>query len=138
MKRRYENLGLGDNVSLVGHREDVGRFLVEADVFVFSSYYEGFGTAVVEAMAAGLPVVAFPNGPAEEIVVDGETGILVEDGTPAAMAEAISKIIGDPELGKQMGCKGERRASLMFDSNSVADQMARVFVSVLGKRGRAA
>lgn len=85
--------GLGDDVSLVGYSPHVRDYLGHADVFVFSSLMEGLGTAVLEAMAAGVPVVAFDIPPVREITGEGEFAMLVPVGDEAVLADAMSSAL---------------------------------------------
>ena len=82
LRRLIDRLGLGEKVRLVGFQNDVVSFLSALDVFAFASSSEGFGQVLVEAMATGKPVVASRIPPLTEIVVDGETGLLVEPENP--------------------------------------------------------
>jgi glycosyltransferase involved in cell wall biosynthesis len=86
-----------------------------AGIFVFPSlWHEPFGIPVIEAMAAGLPVVATRGGALPEVVVDGETGILVERGDSEGLAAAIGKLLENPDLRAQMGAAGRKRVQQMF------------------------
>ncbi len=96
-------------IRLLGHRDDVPRILKAADVFVLSSQYEASPVAVLEAMAAALPVVALDVGAVAEMIDDGHTGFLVCPATPQLMASKLAQLVGDPELRQAMGDAGERR-----------------------------
>ncbi|MGH8290173.1 MAG: glycosyltransferase family 4 protein [Steroidobacteraceae bacterium] len=86
-----------------------------AGIFVFPSlWHEPFGIPVIEAMAAGLPVVATRGGALPEVVVDGETGILVERGDRDGLAAAIDKLLSDPNLRQRMGAAGRKRVEQLF------------------------
>jgi glycosyltransferase involved in cell wall biosynthesis len=104
-----DGLGLREQVRLVGFQNDVASFLSALDVFAFASHSEGFGQVVIEAMAAGRPVVASRIPPLTEVVVDGETGLLVEPKRPDAFAHCITWLLTHPEEAKQMGWQGQQR-----------------------------
>ena len=108
--------GLSDRVELLGARENVSELLARADVFVLSSRSEGFPVSVLEAMAAGLPVVATAVGGVAEAVVDGETGILVAPADPEALAAALERLVEDVELRQRLGAAGRARALRLFDA----------------------
>jgi glycosyltransferase involved in cell wall biosynthesis len=107
-------LGIADRVVLVGNREDVPAILKRLSLFVLPSLYEPFGRVLIEAMAAGLPIVASRAGGVPEIVVDGETGILVEPGYAEPMAEAIAALLTDPARAKAMADAGRARVEGCF------------------------
>ena len=103
LKSRVEELGLGDRVIFAGYREDIPEILSALDVFVLSSLVEPFGTVVIEAMAAGKPVIATrTRGPAE-MLEDGVTGAFVPPGEAPAMASAIRALLGDAPRARAMG-----------------------------------
>ena len=93
---------LGDRVVFLGARDDVPDLLASFDVFALPSLFEGLCLAVVEAQAAGVPVVATPVGGIVENVVDGETGLLVAPRDARALADAIVRLLDDPELARAL------------------------------------
>jgi glycosyltransferase involved in cell wall biosynthesis len=107
--------GLDERVRLVGERSDVQALLADSDLFVLSSRSEGLPVSVLEAMAAELPVVASSVGGLAELVVDGETGILVPLGDALALAAALGRLIEDRELRRRLGAAGRARAQASFD-----------------------
>jgi glycosyltransferase involved in cell wall biosynthesis len=109
------SLGLAGQVRLAGERRDVPELLARADVFALASRSEGMPVSVLEAMAAGLPVVASWVGGVSEQVVDGETGLLVEPGDVEQLAEALAALVGDRELRTRLGAAGRARAERAFD-----------------------
>lgn len=123
---------LGGRVQLVGFREDVPLWMRSAHVVVHSSTVpEPFGRVIVEAMFAGKPVVATAAGGPLEIVRDGETGILVPPGDPAALAEGIRGLLEAPTLAQAMGRAGRHRAQEKFSLSVVLEQTRRVVYSNL-------
>jgi len=98
-----EDLGLTDSVSFPGYLRDVTPALNAFDVYAITSQSEGFSISTVEAMAAGLPVVATRCGGPEEIVDDGITGILVDNGSPEAVAAAIESLRMNPRRRRELG-----------------------------------
>ncbi len=107
--------GLSDAVRLTRERNDVPRLLAAADVFVLASRSEGHPVSVLEAMAAGLPVVASRVGGVPEQVVEGETGLLVDPGDPELLAAALERLTDDPALRRRLGVAGRARAEERFD-----------------------
>ena len=107
--------GLSQRVELLGARADVPDLLARSDVFVLSSRSEGFPVSVLEAMAAGLPVVATNVGGVAEAVVDGETGLLVPAADAEALARALERLVADGELRRRLGAAGRARALSLFD-----------------------
>ena len=112
VRRRAAALGLGDAVTFVGAQpqERLRDWYVAADVTVLPSYYESFGMVALEAMACGSPVVASRVGGLQTTVRDGETGLLVAEGDPCALAETITRVLADGALRWRLGREGRRWA----------------------------
>lgn len=105
----------GERVELLGERDDVPELLAAADVFVLSSRSEGMPMSVLEAMAAGLPVVATAVGGIPELVESGVTGLLVPAGDVDALAAALNDVLGNAALRRSLGDAGRQRATERFD-----------------------
>jgi len=106
-------LQLDDSVTLYGAIPDDGdvrRHFAEADIFCLPSLQEGFGIVFLEAMAAGIPIVAARAGAVPEVVPEGEVGWLVPPADPPALAEALLALLRDPAMRRRMGTSGRRRA----------------------------
>ncbi|MEA3400965.1 MAG: glycosyltransferase family 4 protein [Armatimonadota bacterium] len=127
-----QELGVGGSVRWAGFREDVPDLLRLSDLLVLPSIGEPFGRVVIEGMAAALPVVATASGGVPEIVVEGETGLLVPPGEHEPLAEAIVALLEDPARAEAMGQAGHRRALAHFDVRRVAREVAEVYEHVLG------
>jgi glycosyltransferase involved in cell wall biosynthesis len=123
---RANALGLGDSVLLPG-RVEPSAWLERADVFAHSSRWEGFGIVLLEAMLAGLPIVATKVSAVPEIVVDGSTGLLVEPGDPEAMAEAFDRLLDEPDLRHTLGEAGRLRARTEFSVAHMIDRTVAVY-----------
>ena len=108
-------LRLDRTVRLTGERTDVRELLATAHLFVLASISEGLPLSVLEAMAAGLPVVASAVGGLPELVVDGETGLLVPPRDSKALATAVSQLLDNGELRRRFGAAGRSRAKALFD-----------------------
>lgn len=113
-----DRLGLRDAVVFTGWQERVEDFLGEIDVLVNPSRSEPFGMVVLEAMAHGVPVVAYRDGAMEEIVVHGRTGALVDVGDAAALGEETLRLVHDPGLRRRYGAEGRARAEQAFDPHA--------------------
>ena len=97
------SLDIAGSVHFVGYRSDARGILPACDVYVNSSTHEGISLTVLEAMAATLPVVATYVGGNPEVVVDGETGLLVPGRSPRHLAFAMARLLRDPKLRQTMG-----------------------------------
>jgi glycosyltransferase involved in cell wall biosynthesis len=105
-------LSLSERVHFLGYRKDVSVILPQVDIFVHPTYGEGFGLVLLEAMYYGLPIVSTKTMSIPEIVIDGETGILVPPGDKRSVARGILKLIRFPKLAKKMGKAGKERVRL--------------------------
>ena len=103
LKVLAKELDLLDRIDFVGFKKDVYEFLNTIDIYVQPSMYEGFGLSVAEAMSQALPVVVTPAGSLKEIVQDGKTGIVSLDFWPDSLADALSKVINNPTLARELG-----------------------------------
>lgn len=119
---QIDRLRLREVVALTGFRADVDELLRESHVFVLPSLAEGLGLVLLEAMAAGLPVVATKVGGIPEVVVDGVTGRLVPPGDAAALAAAVREVLDNPDLARRWGEAGRRRVEQSFTAAEMGRQ----------------
>jgi len=130
-----EQLGLSGNVRLLGMRWDIPNVLKSIDIFALPTLQEALGSAFVEAMAMGKPVIGTNVGGVSEVIKDGSNGYLVEPNNAAALSEAILKVLEDPERGRSMGREGRRMVEELFTNEKMCEKMHDLYMSLLqGKR----
>ena len=125
-------LGLSRYVEFLGRRSDIPEILTRLDVLVLATTVpEGFGRVIVEAFAAGVPVVATSVGGVAEIIRDGENGLLVPPEDPQAMSEAIVKVIKDRKLAKEISARARKDAEERFNLDRMITETVRVYEEAL-------
>ncbi|HVA30189.1 MAG TPA: glycosyltransferase family 4 protein [Gaiellaceae bacterium] len=127
LERLARALGVERRAFLLGRVPDVGAWLRRGNVFVHPARWEGFGLAVLEAMLAGLPVVASQVSSLPELVVDGETGLLVRPDDASALALGVARALGEPGF----GAAGRARARAEFSVARMADRTAELYRAVV-------
>ncbi len=127
LEEQIQSLGLSDSVKLFGHSDDVEKFLASADVFVMPSLWEGLPIALLEAMSAGLPVIATKVEGVEELITEGEHGLLVPTGNTSALTEAILKLLANPQLCRKMGAASKAKVLVFY----TADQMCERYLELM-------
>lgn len=133
-----ERLGLLERIGFLGARRDVAERLAKAQIFVLASNWEGFPLSILEAMRAGLPVVASRVGGVEEAVEDGVTGFLVPRGNVAALREVLLRLLKDPLLRARMGEAGRKRYEELFTLERMLEHTWAVYEAVLFKASSSA
>jgi glycosyltransferase involved in cell wall biosynthesis len=126
------SLEISQRVKFLGHRDDARRLLPALDLFWLASDFEGMSNSVMEAMAAGLPVVASDIAPNRELVIDGQTGFLAPVGDRVAFAQLAERILLDPVLARQLGTAGRERVATQFSVERMVEGYARLYREVLG------
>lgn len=121
LESQARSLGLSESVQLPGVRDDVNRQLADMDVFVMSSHFEGMPLVLVEAMAAARPIVATDVGGIGEMVGHEKHGLLVPPDDPAAMAEALERILSDRSLAISLATAARQRAASRYDSTVMTE-----------------
>lgn len=130
VRRRAGELGIASQVVFAGYRTDVPACLAAMDVVsVPVTGDEGFGFSALEAMAAGKPVVAFAKGALTEVIEHGESGVLVAAGDVAALADALTKVVAEPDLRNRLAAGGRRRAEHYAIDNHVR-QLSELYESL--------
>jgi glycosyltransferase involved in cell wall biosynthesis/peptidoglycan/xylan/chitin deacetylase (PgdA/CDA1 family) len=127
-------LGVGERVTFLGHRDDVPALLQDADVFVLPSRSEAFPNSVMEAMAAGVPVIASNVGGIPELVRDQVTGRLVPPGDVDALSNALLTLLGNPQQAEEFGRAGRRVIEQTYSFDRMVDQFQTLYDTELSAR----
>lgn len=130
--RLSQHMGCDHLVRFLGHREDARRLMRAFDVVWLASDFEGQSNSLMEAMAAGVPVVASDIPANRELVADGETGFLVNVGDCPAMSQFTDRILADPELARRLGAAGKERMRTKFDLKTMIESHCRLYHEAAG------
>lgn len=136
LEARASALGIAERVHLLGHRSDAPALLKYADVFVLPSLVEGLPLSVLEAMAAGVPVVATDIPGTREAVEHDVTGLLVPPRDPRALAHAIDRVLGDVDSARAWTLAARERARREFSTDAVVARVTELYVSLLSRHAR--
>lgn len=131
LEKRARGLGLEARVRFLGQRQDIPLLLASCDLFILPSLYEGLPLSVLEAMAAGKPVVATAIGGTDEAVIHGETGFLVPPANPVELATVIRKVLSDKGLASRLAEAGKARAVKMFSSDAMVRGVTGVYEELI-------
>lgn len=132
LEAQARSLGLIERVRFLGHRKDIPALLSICDVFVLPSLCEGLPLSILEAMAAGKPVIASAIGGTEEVIIHNETGLLVPPRDASALADAIHRVLSDPIWGGELATTGQRRVRKMFPVQKMVEGTVAVYEELLG------
>jgi glycosyltransferase involved in cell wall biosynthesis len=135
-QRLAESLGLARRISFLGTRTDVAELLAAAHAFLLISNWEGFPLTIVEAMRAGLPVIASDVGGCAEAVVDGVTGFVVPRADPGRLSERLRTLLDSPDLRVQLGKEGRVRYATRFTFAHMFEQTFAVYREAIERGGR--
>ncbi len=124
---------LQDSFKLIGYRDDVSDIMSALDLLVLPSHSEAFGRVLVEAMAAGKPVIGTTVGGIPEIIEDGVTGLLVPPGSPDNLAQAIIKVLQDLDLARRLGAAGRQRAKTRFSPKRYVAEVQKIYEELVGE-----
>jgi glycosyltransferase involved in cell wall biosynthesis len=128
------SLGLAGAVHFLGPRRDVPDLLSAMDILVLPSHTEGFGRALVEAMAAGLPVIATRVGGMPEVVTDGENGLLIPPRDAGALAEALERLLADPAWAQHLGAKARDHVREHFSLDRLGREINEIYEELVEKK----
>ena len=132
LEARAQALGLSERVRFLGYRQDIPALLAACDLFVLPSLYEGLPLSVLEAMAAGKPVIATDIGGTREAIDHDGTGLLVPPADPAALAAAIRRVLGDPVLAARLAAAGQARVRAEFTADVMVRRMSSLYEELVG------
>ena len=135
LERMAASLGLGDRARFLGDRRDVPAVLAALDVSALPSYSESLSNAILESMAAGVPVVAGRVGGNPEVVIDGVTGLLVAPEDDKQLADALRRLLTQPELRRRFGRQGREFARTRFGLERVGELYNRLYQTLLLEKG---
>lgn len=135
LEAEVRRLSLGHHVKLLGLRQDLPSLLRQANAFVLSSLYEGLPLAILEAMAARLPVVATRVGGCPEVVIEGRTGFLVPPGNAGALAQAMANLMNARDRAREMGVEGRRLVEAEYRIEQSAERTLALFDASLAAKG---
>jgi glycosyltransferase involved in cell wall biosynthesis len=131
LENEAKTLGMKDRVLFLGWQPDVTRLLAAFDLLLAPSLWEGFGLVMLEAMAQGTPIIASRVSAIPEVVVDGETGLLVAPRSVPALAAALKRLLADRALRQHMGLVGQDRQETVFSAGRMADETAALYQTLL-------
>ncbi len=127
----HKQLKLNNRLEMLGFIDNIKPWYAQADLFVLPSIREPFGIVLLEAMAAGLPVIATRAGGAKEIIQDGKSGVLVPPADPSALAEAICKLADDREARLRLAAAGKERVKKNFSLRRMIDETRNLYYRCL-------
>jgi glycosyltransferase involved in cell wall biosynthesis len=133
-----EQLGVADATRFLGWRDDMREVYADLDVVTLCSNNEGSPVALIEALAAGRPVVSTRVGGVPNVVKDGESGLLVPPRDPAALAEGVLALLRDPARAAELGQAGRRAVFPRHSSGRLVQDVARLYLELAREKGLAA
>jgi glycosyltransferase involved in cell wall biosynthesis len=137
LKAQIAAAGLSERFHLLGLRRDVANVLADLDLFVLPTEQEALGTAYIEAMAKGLPIVGSRVDGVPEVVADGENGYLIDPFDVAALADRVSQLLTDAPLRARFGEASRARAKTRFHVDTMCREMLALYRRLLAERGAA-
>ena len=136
LEREIVQKKLTNCIHMTGSRSDVDQFLPGVDAFVLSSKREGFPMSILEAMAAGLPVIATKVGGIPEVIQDGKNGILVPSQDPASLANAICRVLDDSEYAGNLGQEARLTIEKNYSLKTITDAYTKLYLSLIKRNSK--
>ena len=133
---RITELGITNQVHVVGPSLQVADWLAGSDIFVFPSLVEGMGIALAEAMSIGLPCISSNVGPIPEFIKNRENGLLVDPKSKTEIASAMIELLSNPEFAKQLGSRAKSTVDEMFNPNRQAQKLVALYEEIFAETGR--
>jgi len=134
LRERVARLGIADNVEFLGHRDDIPELLATGAMAVRASLSEGLPLVALEAMAAGLPVIATDVGGTREVVDDGVTGYLLQPNDVQGLTRSICALAADANVRSEMGRRGREFVEQGYDWSRIAERTVEVYRGVLEQK----
>jgi len=136
LREQADLLGVSSSVKWLGLRRDIPALLAAADIYISASHEEGFSNALLEAMAAGKPVVATRVGGNVEMLDEGTLGLLAAPGNPSALADAIERLLQDPKMRAGLGARAARQVAATYSPGRMRDHYLEIYRSGVGGDNR--
>ncbi len=132
LQAQAHRLQLDGQLHFLGNRHDVPELLAASDIFVMSSLWEGLSMALLEAMAAGLPIVTTAVSGAVQVIIPGQTGLLVPPGNAQKLTEAVLQLLADPACAQALGAAARERAAAEFSAQKQAQEHLALYRRLVG------
>jgi glycosyltransferase involved in cell wall biosynthesis len=133
LEEQARRLGISDHIRFLGTVKDAPRLLAGCDLFVLPSLWEGMPISLLEAMGAGRPAVATAVSGSRELILEEETGMLVPPNDPAALAEAVTRMLDDPQGARAMGARARDRVRREFSMDRMVDSTHALYCNLLAE-----
>lgn len=134
MEEKAQELRVADRVVFLGNRNDIPELLSACDVFILPSILEGLPLSILEAMSASKPVIATDIGGTNEIIIDGESGLLVPPGDSKALAEKIKLLLSDKSLAKRLAVAGKERVLREFSTEIMIERVTNIYRDIIERK----
>lgn len=134
LKREIKKLNIQNQFVFAGFRRDISAIMKELEIFCLTSSKEGMPNVILEAMAAGRPVVATQVGGVPDLVVDGDNGLLVDSGDVKGFSQAVKYLLENPTIANKMGNRGKQMASKRFGCQKTIDEFETLYLSLMHGR----